>query len=148
MSSETQVQTQSSAVEQLNASFNALRETYADLDSDALATPDVVGFWTPKDVVAHTAYWTTAEAEGLEARASGTEHSGDDLGWEAINEREYELRKDWSAEQAVSALDAAHERLIATVSAQPDVTAEDVKGTIEHYDEHAAELRAWRESRA
>lgn len=136
-----------SATEHLQSSFNALRETYADLDADGLATPDVVGFWSPKDVVAHTAYWSDLEAQQIEAKAAGAAFEGDGLGWEAVNEREYELRREWSAEQAVSALDAAHTRLIAAVDSHGSLTDEDVKGTWEHYDEHSAELQAWRAAR-
>ena len=136
-----------SAAEQLNQRFASLRETYADLDADSLATPNVVGVWSPKDVVAHTAYWSDLEAQGVEAKAAGTEFEDDGVDWEAVNEREYERSKDWSAEQAVSALDAAHARLIAAVESNSSVSEDDVKGTWEHYDEHAAELGAWRAAR-
>lgn len=133
-------------IDALNTNFQALRATYADLDNDRLATPDVVGYWSPKDVIGHIEFWAERAVQRAEARVQGVPFQEEDLDVEEINVREYELRKNWTGEQAIAAMDDAHARLLDAVSREPNPAVEHVAGTLEHYDEHTQELAAWRKS--
>ena len=107
------------------------------------------GHWTGTDLLGHVAFWedwVIGECQGILAGAPNTE---DDL--DPLNQSQVEERKHASAAEQKRYRDEAHGRLMAFLNTVPDDTPVFpalVKAleweTYAHYDEHAAEVRAWR----
>lgn len=106
--------------------------------------PGVTGEWSVKDLMAHIAYWDDRAAIVIGHGGRGEEVPPID--WQKVNDELASERAGWSLENAEREMRAAHGRMLATLDAYPDVGDEYVAGnTWEHYDEHAAEIRAWLE---
>jgi hypothetical protein len=123
----------STPLEQVNASWQQFMQAIDGIPEERMTEPGVVGDWSVKDALAHVAYWDDPDLPD----------SGGD--WQPINEREAANRANWSLADVRRNLEETHERLLAALRAKPDIDPEQVRGDWEHYDEHAAEIRAWRE---
>jgi hypothetical protein len=123
----------STPLEQVNSSWQNLLQAVEGIPDERMTEPGVVGDWSVKDALAHVAFWDDPDLPD----------SGGN--WQPINEREAAARADWSLAEVRSNLAETHERMLAAMRARPDIDADAVRGDWEHYDEHAAEIRAWRE---
>jgi hypothetical protein len=120
-------------------------EFLAVLDSvpkERLEEPGACGDWSVKDLMAHMAFWDDRAVFVTRRLAAGEEL--EPIDWQEVNLQEAALRSNWSLEQSRSEMMAAHERVIEAVERLPDLDASAWEGnTFEHYDEHAADIRAW-----
>lgn len=136
----------SDMVERIGASWRGLMEAIAGIPDARLAEPGVAGDWSVKDVLAHIAFWEDQLVEQIDRRMSGTPQPDDEGDVEVTNAREYEARRDWTVERVRDDLLRGHERMLTSLRAVPDIPAGDVEGdTWEHYDDHATDIRRWRE---
>jgi len=139
---------------QIETSWNNLQQALADIPEDRLTQPGAVGEdWSVKDLIGHIAFWDEQAVIVAERRIAGEPDRQVD--WQAINEREAAARAGRSLADVQAEMRQAHERVLETVrrSAQlaPDL-ALGVCGclagdTWEHYEDHAADVRAWRDRR-
>jgi Mycothiol maleylpyruvate isomerase N-terminal domain len=123
----------STPLEQVNSSWQSLQQAIEGISDERMAEPGVAGEWSVKDLLAHVAYWDDPDLPD----------SGGD--WQPINERVASERANWSLAEVRNNLTETHERMLTALRAKPDIDPGQVIGDWEHYDEHAAEIRAWRE---
>lgn len=132
----------------IDASWSGLMETLDGIPDDRLEEPGAVGEWSLKDVFGHIAFWDEVAAEDVEHVLAGQPNDHND--YQATNDADYLRRRDRSLPEQRSAMHQAHAALVDCLDDIEglDATALDaaIKGdTYEHYDEHAADIRAWRE---
>jgi mycothiol maleylpyruvate isomerase-like protein len=143
-------------------SWDDLREHFAIVSADFLALasrvnaahaeePGVCGDWSVKELVAHMAAWDwEGERHFRELHAGGTERRSYDI--EAFNAAAVEERHGQTWEETLDELRRANMTFaasLATVSAgdreEDPHYASWLRALTGHYDEHAAQVRAWLE---
>lgn len=134
-------------VERVEASWAALQEALDGLAIERMSEPGVAGDWSVKDLLAHVAYWEGRAIGTIERSLAGEQElSAGDETVDSINEGVYDERSDWSVERALDEFHGTHQRFMAALrqhpGIDPNLIAEDAW---EHYDEHTAGIRAWRE---
>ena len=137
----------SDAVTRVEASWAKLMDALTGLPEERMDEPGVAGDWSVKDVLGHVAYWE-GRAIGAVERALNGEPEPDDSeeSVDTINDGVYEERAGWTIAQALDELHGTHERFMAALRQHPNIDPDIIEGdTFEHYDEHAADIRAWRE---
>jgi hypothetical protein len=137
----------SNAVERVEASWAKLMDVVKEVPEHRWSESGVAGEWSVKDVLGHVAYWEGRVIGTVERSLSGEpEPDISDASVEAINHGVYVERADWTTEQALAELHGTHDRLMAALRQHPTIDPDDIKeDTFEHYDEHAADIRAWLE---
>lgn len=128
----------------VDASWQNLQHAFEGIPDDRMSEAGVCGEWSAKDLLAHIAFWDALEVDQIRARSIGAEIEPVD--WQAANDKSAAERADWSLSQARQEFDNAHARLLA-ISAEHPGYAEEIldNDTWEHYDEHAAQIREWRQ---
>ena len=137
----------SDAIERVEASWAELMDAIEGLPEMRMSEPGVAGNWSVKDVLGHVAYWE-GRAIGTVERALNGEPELDvnDASVDTINEGVHEERADWTVEQALGELHETHGRFMSALRQHPAIDPDLIEGdTFEHYDEHAADIRAWRD---
>lgn len=137
----------SNAVERVEASWAELMAAIEGLPERRMSAPGVAGGWSVKDVLAHVAYWEGRAIGSVERALAGEpEPSVSDASVETINHGVYQERADWTVELSLDELHGTHERFMAALRQHPNIDPDVIGGdTFEHFDEHAADIRAWRE---
>lgn len=131
-------------------SWQAWVDAVAGIPDDRLAEP-MVGHWSAKDLLGHIAFWEDWVIADCQRILAGQPDPGENL--DPINQGQVEKSKAASAATQKRYRDEAHARLAAFLATIPDDTpvfpdlvktlAEETYG---HYDEHTAQVRAWRET--
>lgn len=132
----------------IEVSWSALMETLDGIPDDRLAEPGAVGEWSLKDLLGHIAFWDEVAVQDAERALAGQPDDHDD--YQTMNDADYLRRRDRALPEQRSAMHQAHAALIDYLDDIEglDATALDVaiKGAAyEHYDEHVADIRAWRQ---
>lgn len=137
----------SDAVERVETSWAGLMAAIEGIADERMSEPGVAGDWSVKDVLAHVAYWEGRAIGSVERALTGEpEPSISDASVETINHGVRAERADWTVEQTLGELHGTHERFMAALRQHPDIDPDVIEGdTFEHYDEHAADIRVWRE---
>jgi uncharacterized damage-inducible protein DinB len=132
----------SEIIQRVEASWHDLQHALAGIPDERMEEPGVTGEWSVKDVLAHIAYWEDA----LTRRITGSDANPDaGLDVDAINAREQAARAGWSLAQTRAELAASHGRVLAALATVPEIDPDEVNDdTWDHYDDHAAAVRAWR----
>lgn len=133
-----------SELETLATSWQNLLDSDNGIPEERMGEPGVAGDWSIKDVLAHVAYWDWDELVLVERFANG-EPAAEEPDYEAENQRVYAERAGWPLAEVRRELLDTHDRLVTALHNAPGYDLERLKGSWEHYDEHAAEIRAWRE---
>jgi hypothetical protein len=116
----------------------------AGLPHERWGEPGVCGAWSVKDVLGHVAFWDRYSADVARREAAG-ESTADEVDWQAMNEVDAAAKADWTVAAIRTELAAAHEAVLTAYRALPTLNEGAIKEDWEHYDEHAAEIRSWRE---
>jgi hypothetical protein len=139
---------------ELAAHYEELYSSVMGIPEEHLTRPLLDG-WSAKDILAHIAGWgreiaTMLErmAAGQPARAEGIDYSDVD-GW---NVRFVEAARHLSPGDVITEVHAAHDACVRAAEALPEErfaegrTAERLlrEWLIDHYDEHSAQIWAWR----
>ena len=134
----------------IDRSWTALIDGIDGVPADRMEEPGVVGEWSVKDVMGHIAYWEAQAMENIHRRAAG--EPAREVDWQAINEREATAIRARPLDAVKTELFQTHQHLLDLLRTLPptdpittDVCAFVSGDTYEHYDEHGAEIRAWRE---
>ena len=106
----------------------------------------VVPGWSVKDLVWHCGYWTGYVADLLERAARG-EGPAPDQDWDGVNAIVLDEGRGMTWDEIIVRTEGHRARLRRALPTVPELTAElleDYAGeTYDHYDEHAAEIRAF-----
>jgi hypothetical protein len=139
------------ALERIEGSWRGLTAALDGIPEERLGEPGAVGEWSVKDVMGHLAFWDEQALLAAERHLAGQAPVRVD-DWQAMNEREAAARADRSVAEQRAELERAHGLLVALLRSRPPLDPAAVglcgcmeEDTYQHYDEHAAEIRAWRE---
>jgi hypothetical protein len=136
----------------LNRDWQAFLDSFDGLPDDVLSLPCVVGDWSVRDIMGHITTW---EEEALKSLplilARGTPKSyGEYGGVDAFNAQESAEKRSLSLDKTRQMLTVTHQTLLDRIVEIPDKAADAEferrlgEDTWEHYEEHAAQIRAWR----
>lgn len=129
---------------QIDRSWAGLQAALNGVPKERLSEPNIVGQWSIKDVLGHVAFWDRYSADGAALRLAGAPDRGE-ADWQALNDTDAAAKAEWDVDRILTELDAAHAALLAGYRALPTLDADEIKEDWEHYDEHGAEVRTWRE---
>jgi Mycothiol maleylpyruvate isomerase N-terminal domain len=147
----------SSLLRDLDASRAAFHEVLSEVDLALSTVPGVMEDWSVRDLVYHLAVWCEHGSEALDlashGRAAAFTYSTGDT--DAMNARHLAEGRSVSPADALAREDAAFEGFRARIAGLDEAliglelgNGDTVEAVIvydgpEHYDEHAAHLRAW-----
>jgi len=140
---------------EMDAGFAALMDAVNGLSEEQM-TRVWYGDWSVRDILAHVAGWHREEIAMLERMARGERpvpESADYTDDDAWNARFAAKWRAASAGEVLAELNASKEAYLAAASRLPEERFEEGRtasrlvqqGCIEHYREHADEIREWRE---
>lgn len=143
----------------LRAEHRRLSATLEQLTPAQVVQPNVVGYWSVKDVVSHLVFWNQFAADEVNAAVAGKAHphppgTGDEINAQAV--AEYDSR-DWyeifslfeqSSEQIITLVETLPEEAFEPGNRIEQVLEETIHGalannTYEHWPMHEAQIRAW-----
>ena len=137
-------------IDRTERQWQAWVEAVDGIPDERLAEP-MVGHWSAKDLLGHVAFWEDWVIGDCQRILAGEPDSGEDM--DPVNQGQVEETKNASVAEQKRYRDEAHARLMAflgTIPADTPLFPQLVKAleweTYAHYDEHAAEVRAWRET--
>ena len=138
------------AQERLRASWEGWLAAIAGIPTERLEEAGVCGAWAVKDLFGHVAFWDRYAIERGRTVLAGAPFA--EIDWPAMNEREAEAAAGRSPTELRREMEAAHAEMLAFIAAAPQTSELLVPmlgrmavDTEEHYGDHAAEVRAWRE---
>jgi len=138
------------AIARIEQSWNELISVIDAVPADKLEESGISGAWSVKDLIGHVAFWDAQAIESVHRRAAG--EPAREVDWQAMNDREAAAIRTRSVETVKAELLQTHQELINVLKTLPptdpmtaDVCAFIPGDTYEHYDEHAAEIRSWRD---
>jgi hypothetical protein len=134
-----------------------LLDSTESLPDEAFFTPNVVGVWTLRDVLAHITTWEEETLKTLPWILKGqpvpryAKYGGID----AFNAREQEKKKDLTLHQVKDELQATHQRLVTFLQTVPESNFSSGErflhrlrlDTYNHYHEHARQILVWESRR-
>jgi len=133
---------------QIDAGWQNWLDAIADLDNAAMIEAGACGDWSVKDLAFHLAFW---DEQGEFDAAYRAEHNGDappERDWQAMNEQDHANQQGRPPSDAIAVMSMTHVSLLHTLE---KYSGQDLTWAIadfkDHYDEHAAQVRAWRQTR-
>ncbi len=134
-------------------SWHAFRAEVQAVPSDRREDEGVVPGWSVKDLVSHCGGWARFSADHLEAIGNGTfadPFDGvPDEHWDRVSQEMIEESRRMSFEEVLRGAEESRARARSVWSVLPNVSEEAARlfaeETSEHYDEHRAEIQAFRE---
>lgn len=136
--------TKGDVVRLIDESWARLLDVLAGVPRERLVEPGVCGSWSIKDLTGHIAFWDRQAAAEAERRAAGAPPRQIDV--QVMNERDAAAMADRPFEDLWSDLQDTHVQVVAFLRSLPALDPDWVKVDLwEHYDEHAADIRSWRE---
>ncbi len=135
-------------LERIEASWRDLLGALDGIPGERLEESGAIGDWSIKDILGHIAFWDEVAIDDAERALAGQCEAHDD--YQEMNEAEYRKRLGRSLPEQRSAMHQAHAALVDYLDDIEGLDAaaldEAIKGdTYEHYEEHANDIRAWRE---
>lgn len=142
-------------IERIDANWDAFRQSYEGLSDEEMLEPGVTGSWSVRDILAHVAVWDAlvrTVLPGILETGHRPEYdeANEDLG--AFNARMTEEKRGLSLDQVRQELEQNHQRLMEYLrDVAPDEVAANeafrerlTADTWDHYPEHSAAIRDWR----
>ncbi len=133
----------------IDRSWTQLTGVIDGVPAHRLEEAGVSGEWSVKDLIGHVAFWDGQAIESIHRRAAG--EPAREVDWQAMNDREAAAIRTRPVENVKSQLLQTHQELRTLLQTLPptdpitaDVCAFIPDNTYEHYDEHAAQIRTWR----
>jgi hypothetical protein len=127
-------------------SWGEFVDAFDSISEDSRDVEGVVPGWSTKDLVWHCGYWAGFVAGVLEKIARG-EPADDDQDWDALNDGVITDGRGMTWDEIIVRSEENRGRCRQALSALAELTDEAVTEfsgeTFEHYDEHAAEIRAF-----
>ncbi len=146
-------------LDRIDSAWRDFEQSYAGLPDAGLLVHGVVDGWSVRDILAHVAVWDAYALTALPGILETGEHPRYDYQDEPIdtfNARMTREKRGLSLDEVRAELGETHARLLAYLRSVPpdDITVNTPfrerlgADTWDHYPEHAAAIRAWREERA
>jgi hypothetical protein len=141
------------------AAWEDLHASYAGLSDAQMREPGVSGDWSVRDVLGHVAIWDGECLAALPAIAAGRDEPSSDEweGIDAFNARKTEELRGMPLDQVRELMDDRHRQLLDYLQglAPEGIAPENeaafrerlASDTWDHYPEHTAAIRAFREAR-
>ena len=136
--------------EKIALSWASFLDAIAGVPPVAMEEPGVTGVWSLKQLIGHVAFWDAWEAVDLSDKAAGK--SVAEVDWQAENDRHGPKIATQPLDKVIAGLHRDHEAMVTQLRAlgphdlqTPALATNVLSSTTSHYDEHAAEIRAWRE---
>ncbi|CAN5466447.1 hypothetical protein BH09CHL1_BH09CHL1_05070 [soil metagenome] len=105
----------------------------------------VCGTWSVKDLLGHIAVWDRHSLQYAERRHRNDPSLSDGITWQTINEEAAERNRERAFDELLQEMLRAHEELVAGIAAISELEAGWIAdGTYEHYPQHVAQVRAWK----
>jgi hypothetical protein len=129
----------------------ALTSAIFGLSEEELTRPGPVGKWSVKDVMAHIGHWEEVCLEELHVHLRGERSGKDYRDAVALNDEWEAGLQALTLPESITLFETAHYQLFALLAAlRPDqwngyVRAWVQGSTWHHFEEHAEQIRAWRE---
>jgi hypothetical protein len=143
----------------LDTEYSRLKAALARLTPEQAVTPNVVGTWSVKDVIAHLIHWTRFPVNEVKAALLGDTFIFDDRSEDEINAANVALNAHRSLEEVVAQFDTAYQNLIEFLHILPESAFEPrntleetldetlhgtfANNTYEHYPIHEAQIREY-----
>ena len=134
----------------IEASWENLVAALDGIPEERLGEPGAVGEWSVKDVMGHVGFWAEQAVVAAQREMAGEPRL--EVDWQAMNEREAAANRGRSAAEQRAAMERGHENALDLLRSAPRLDPRTVglcgclqEDTYEHYDAHAADIRAWRE---
>ena len=125
--------------------WSAFVDAFAAVPDDRRDDEGVVPGWSTKDLVWHCGYWAGWVGDALEKIGRG--ETLEDQNWDAMNDAVIVEGRGMAWDEVIVQSEHNRERARAALQALPSITdaaLEEFTGeTFEHYEEHAAEIRAF-----
>lgn len=139
----------------IDRTWNSFKASYAGLSPAAMQTPNAVGSWSVKDVLAHVTTWEEEALKNLPLILEGkrTARYKDQYGGiDAFNELMTERKRGLSLAEVLDQLETTHRRLLEYLAEAPDaefVTETRFRrrirwDTYSHYPLHEKGILEWR----
>lgn len=129
----------------------ALTSVVYGLSEAQLTTPGVVGRWSVKDLLAHLGKWEEVCLSELQKHLRGEEPGGDYRDALPYNDQWEAALQALSLLESIAYFETSHARLLCFLAALAEeqwngyVRAWVRGSTWHHFEEHGAEIRAWRD---
>jgi hypothetical protein len=137
--------TKDEALAQLAQSWDNLTTALNGLPTDRMSEAGVTGEWSVKEILGHVALWDRYSVIQAERRLAGDLTEPDPHDTDAVNAEDRDAKSTWDISEIQAELITAHDALVAAYTALPTFDQIKIDEDWIHYDEHAAEIRDWRE---
>jgi hypothetical protein len=129
----------------IDASWQAFQKTFEGLSEEQLADPTAVGYWSAGDLAFHIAYWDDVAAADAQHRHDNNANRPPARDWQALNDIDYAKHKGQSVSEGFAAMASSHKAMLAHFeSLKDDDLTWAISELVDHYDEHAQDIRSWR----
>jgi hypothetical protein len=151
--------TREDLMQNLDTAYHRFEATLDRFSAAQTTAPNVVGIWTPKDVLAHMLYWQQLPVHELNAALRGERYPENGSNMDEVNARTVAASQGVGWETLREQFRAAHQAVIERVKSLPDeafipggaveqalddsVIDALAGNTREHYDLHGAQLQGW-----
>jgi len=126
-----------------DAAWTAFVDAFASVAEARRTDGDVVPGWSVKDLVWHCGFWADYVGDELERIAAG-QPAPPDQDWDALNDMVIQDGRPMPWDEVVVAAERGRDRARAALEAMGDLPEQAEtdfrEETIEHYEEHAAEI--------
>ena len=136
--------------EQIARSWASFLDSFVGVPAAAMEEPGVTGVWSLKQLLGHVAFWDAWEAIDLRDKAAG--NTTGEVDWQAENDRHGPIIANQALDEVIEGLHRGHQAVVSQLRAldpddsrTTDLANTVLSSTTTHYDEHAAEIRAWRD---
>lgn len=130
----------------IDAAWADLIDAIEGVPADRLGEKGVCGDWSVQDLMGHTAFWDEQGLAEARRRAAGAEPR--QIDFQALNDQEAAAYPSCTLAGQQQRMTDAHARAMQELRSMPTLdhawVAVDMS---DHYQEHAAEIRAWRAER-
>jgi hypothetical protein len=126
----------------IDVSWKAWIAEIEAVPEDRWSEAGVCGAWSIKDLLGHIAVWDQVCVDYLGKCARGQDREAID--WQRVNDEAATLRANRGIDQQRAEMDESHIALLGALTTETSFDS-DVLGESSwlHYDEHAAQVRAW-----
>jgi hypothetical protein len=129
----------------------AWRNLFAALDDipeERMSEAGVIGEWSLKDLFGHLAFWDENAVREIERALASLPRQDNE--WQEMNEADHAARRDRTLPEQRAAMHQAHATLVERLESVAGLEAAAIDASIRpdtynHYEEHIADIRAWRE---
>ena len=134
-------------LDRIDAGWRRFHEAIAGIPDERMGEPGVTGDWSLQNLFGHIAFWEDIAVQKIPHALAGQPSSDGDV--QALNAADHAARRGRSLPEERAAMEQAHAALVAQLEtiAGADAGALDAAvrdDTYLHYDEHRAEIAAWR----